>query len=585
MNTTRWLRAVPVLLVALGLALRPTAAADEPEPPAPVEPAADPAPGGAAPEEAAAEVPAAESVVMDIDEPAPVENGRSEVISITLRDTPLSDVVNLFVRTTGANIIAAPEDLTGRVTVSIRDMPWREALESILDIHGLTLERSSVDVDLFRIVPRPEGAPEPMAVASFELQFIRATDHDRALIRGIERLLAPNGSVLYAGGNRISILGTTRQIELVSHMIERVDQRVPQVVIEAKFVELNDEAIRDLGINWQVLQGYTAGVGDLTWGFGTNREITDRITGRVADSDDTQRFFDIRGRQFEEEEATEVREMPPGSGNFIMTTRRTPTREILGTRARDATRTDERAYTEFQSAVLTADAFALTLSALQQSAGTGIISNPRIIVASGQTASIHVGQQDPEIKAVADTNLGGRLTYQREAWIESGVKLDVTPVVNTEEIISVQIRPELSRVIGFVETGDSRVTIPRLSTRTITSHFHLPSGRTVAIGGLTETQDRDTVNKVPFLGDIPLLGRLFRHQSTRRSQEEVIIFVTLALADAEGLAGDSGIPTQGELIHRRVAADEGVLRLTGQEPERRRRRPRETDPHAPVPRD
>ncbi len=576
--------------------------------PAEPEPAAaeEPLPQAVEPEPEEAE-PAAPVDTVPVEQEPISATQRGDMISITLNDVEMTDVINMFIRISGANIIATPTNLTGRVTVSLKDVEWKAALTAILEMNNLTLVRSTPDVEVYSILPKPEGAAEPMFIETFLLKYKRP----EALSEGVKLLLAPNGQLLHASGNMMSVLGTSKHIEDVRSLVEDIDLRVPQVVIEAKFVELNNQAIEDIGLNWQILQGYTVGADNLQWSQQNERSITesdartrrdyrnasntrtrDRTSGGTGDTTTMgNTFFDINGNQYEETSTT-YEEQPPGSGVYVPVITRTPTTEttvnnvgssastlsvidsvVSGTdQERTQSRDVSRTFSELQSAVLSADAFSLTLSALKQLNGADVISNPKLIVASGETASIHVGRQDPEIRAVADNNLQGRLTYERSDWIESGVRMEVTPIVNTEDVISVIIKPVLSRVIGFQESGDTRVQIPILSTREIVSQFNLPSGKTVAIGGLTETQDQEQVKKVPFLGDIPIIGKyLFTHTHKERVQDEVIVFVTMALAHPEELETNAGVPTQETLLERRVTQDEaGRFEFIERDPKKRR---------------
>jgi type II secretory pathway component GspD/PulD (secretin) len=447
---------------------------------------------------------------------------RTNLVSISLDDVPIMDVIRMFSRISGANIVAGSE-LEGNVTVSMRDVEWRAALRVILDSVGLVLIEK--DAGIYTIIGKDMLAAEPVETDSYKLKFLTVSD----IFPVVQQMLVhTNASVAAAPGNTVIIKETVDRIAKIKTMIEVIDQPRPQVFIEAKFVELNDQAIKDLGINWQVLQGYTVGAGNLQWSLTDERqtvtetEDTLQRFDRRQNTDALNELYDVNANQYEERETTFV-EQPPESGNFIASTELVPTRQVTDVidqgqnverNVRDQT---TRAVTDIRTAVLTADQFALTLSALKQNDGIDIVSNPKIIVASGETASIHVGRKDPEIKAVADNNLGGRLTYQREGWIESGVRLEVTPIVNTEDIITMLISPQLSRVIGFAESGDVRVRIPILSTREIVSQFNLPSGQTAAIGGLTETREQENVRKIPLLGDIPILGRyLFSHTHTEK---------------------------------------------------------------------
>jgi Flp pilus assembly secretin CpaC len=123
--------------------------------------------------------------------------------------------------------------------------------------------------------------------------------------------------------------------------------------------------------------------------------------------------------------------------------------------------------------------------------------------------------------------------------------------VNTESNITVNIQPELNRQVGTIEPQPG-LTFPILVTRRVESEFVIQSGQTVAIGGLTSTEDREVVSKIPFLGDIPLLGRyLFSHKETRKYQDETIIFVTVGLANPEELSESTGVPSHGSLIYEK----------------------------------
>ncbi len=486
-----------------------------------------------------------------------IEGGQ---ITIKFNDVPMDKAVQMFIDISGANIIASSTNLPGRVTVNLKDVEWRSALRSILEVHGLTLLEKGADTasPVYVIVPRPPDAPEPLFIENFVLRYKRP----EALLDGVKSLLAPNGQILHSGGNMLTILGTADALRNARKLVEEVDLRIPQVLIETKFVELNDQAIKDLGINWQSLEAFQFRLGNLSWGMKDENTVNQTNTRSARDFRENEqastRFYDVKGKPYEEKQTT-YEEVPPGSGNIITSVKITPTQSdtvrVGSSDSMDRSRVDAHLFSSVKSAVLSADDFQFTLSALQQSGGADVISNPKIIVSSGEQAKIHVGRKDPKIKANRDSSGEGFTTYEAsDTWIESGVSLEVTPIVNTMESISVKIKPTLSRIVGFQESGDVRVRFPILQTREISSQFSLPSGRTVAIGGLTETQDREVVKKIPVLGDLPLIGRyLFSHTHTERTQDEIIIFVTLAVAETDAMQLDSGIPADGRIIRTRMA--------------------------------
>ena len=207
---------------------------------------------------------------------------------------------------------------------------------------------------------------------------------------------------------------------------------------------------------------------------------------------------------------------------------------------------------------MSASDFQLTLSALKQQSGVSVVSNPRIVVASGETAQIHVGREDPNYVTKEEAGPGNTVTTKRELsadmpFVKTGVEVDVRPVVNTESNITIRISPKLSRILPR-GAGQLEGDLPPISKREINSEFNLESGRTVAIGGLTTTDDRENIVKIPILGDIPIIGKyLFSHSHTEKMQDEVIIFVTIGMASPETITVSAGIPSEGKLIHRHLA--------------------------------
>jgi type II secretory pathway component GspD/PulD (secretin) len=332
-------------------------------------------------------------------------------------------------------------------------------------------------------------------------------------------------------------------------------------------MEMDDSAIKDLGINWQVLQGYSAGIGNMNWQLNERREWgrTQNDSVRQWDNrsslDEINQRFDIDGQPYEESTTT-YEEQPPESGNWVGQTRITPTRELRDGIDRDkdiqsqAGDTFTRTITDLRSAILGADDFSIVLSALQQINGVSVVSNPKIIVSNEEDAIIHIGQTerpfDAELIPATET-ADARVIYRPGAPVDFGVKLTVTPTVNTMSNITVRIAPELTRFVRDDFAPDGRTRYPIVATKTIRTMFCLESGKTVAIGGLTETEDRDVVKKIPLLGDIPILGKyLFSHKSTKRSQKETVIFVTVGLARPNHIEKTDGFPEDTELTHREI---------------------------------
>lgn len=486
---------------------------------------------------------------------------RPNLISVTLDDVALEDVVRMFTRISGANIIASATNLDGRVTVNLTDVEWKPALSSILDMHNLMLVEKTPGTEVYSIVPRAADAPEPMLIRTKFLSYASVAE----VANIVSNMLAMGGSVSPFPSRNALVLKTTAANHVqIDAILGEIDLLREQVFIEAKFMELNDQAIRDLGISWQVLEGYGLSAGSLNLKYSNQRTWNDERTdgSRAWDNrgqdDDVRDLYNMYDDKYQVE-SVEIIERPDGS--FVEQTKLDPTREIqdkLDTGLELAENLENvfaKSIADVRTAVLSADDFRLVLSALKQMDGVSIVSNPKIVVANEESAVIHIGQTErPFISTItpATESSAPFVTFNPGEPVDFGVKLVVTPTINTKSNITVRIQPELTRFVRDAQAPNGQ-TYPIIATKKIETVFCLENGKTVAIGGLTETQERDQTKKVPFFGDIPLLGKyLFSHTHREKSQQETIIFVTLGVASPHGIESKEGIPEDAQLVHRKL---------------------------------
>ena len=487
------------------------------------------------------------------------------LISITLDEVEMADVVRMFTRISGANIITSPSNLQGRVSVNLTDVEWKPALEAILDMNHLALEERTPGSAVYSINARKEG-PEPLLVETYFLRYASVSN----VTPVVSAMLASGGRVsVFPSRNAVVVRTTAANLGEIRQIIEKIDRLREQVFIEAKFMELDDKAIKDLGINWQVLQNYNVSAGNMKVdlsdkkNWDASRKDASAQWDKRQNVDKTDQKYDLHGVQYEEITSTD-RESPPGSGIYVTDTVKTPTRNIVDTidNGKDITSDISDGFTksvaDIRTAVLGIQDFKLVLSALKQMSGISIVSNPKIIVANEEPATIHIGEtRRPFISTVtpASQNAAAFTTYNPGEPVETGVKLVVTPTVNTESNITVRIQPELTRLMPGDETSRAPdgQTYPVISTKKIMTVFCLESGKTVAIGGLTQSDDQDVTTKIPLLGDIPLIGKyLFSHTHKQKWQTETIIFVTVGLAVPGAMHEEIGLPENAELAQRQI---------------------------------
>lgn len=470
----------------------------------------------------------AEALMDSVDVDGVTTDDSGNLISVRLVDVGLEEAITLFAQLSGANIIIPELAEAQTISVTMTDVEWQPALQSILETYDYELYESVAGSGVFNVRRRPEGAPERQEVKTYLLNY--ATVPDAAEL--IRSLLPPDAKVSeFPSRNAIVVKSSQASLSEIEAVLKEVDRVREQVYIESKFMELSSDVQKDLGIDWSVLEGYGVGAS---------------VNSRITDT----RQFDVNGNKLEEAEAPQYVQ-DAASGNSERFQLVTPTTEAVST------------------AVLNADEFNLVLSALKQERDINIVSNPKIIVANEEAASISIVRREPNLKQNRQQALNNQpdtVTYeldQDRPFFDYGIKLEVIPSINTASNVTVNINPSLTRKYADKQAGD--ISYPIIDEKSIQTEFNLASGQTAAIGGLTEVEEGDVEKKVPFLGSIPLIGRLFKWNQKLNGQKETIIFVTVGLANTENIKEADGLPEDTELARRRVIRDRNnkILREHG----------------------
>jgi len=484
------------------------------------------------------------------------------LISLSLKDVEIQDVVRLFSRLSNANIIV-PDMVGGetpkRIDVNLDNVEWKPALKAILDTHSLELVEKIPGSEVYSIRERAADAPEPIEIKVYKLDY--ATVNEVVLM--VKTLVTKEGGQIstYPARNSIVAQGSAKLLNDLERIITAVDLPREQVFIEAKFLELSDSASEQLGIDWNVLGGYKVGVGSMGGTYSYDQSSVDNknkfrdISGSSYESLDT---APKEVEWVEDEQSSADNPLDPKydfyngidyPGRLDSAISRIygviPTAETI----------DSSTVGKTLGAALSADDFNVVMSALKEMNGARVVSNPKIIVANEETATIQIGQKKPNIKGMIQTAGDSQVNRvyaldDNEPYFEDGVKVEVTPTVNTKDNITVRIQPTLDRLDADPTTAPDGTDFWGKSTKTIDTVFGLQSGQTAAIGGLTEASKSNVERKVPLLGDLPVLGRFFSYSSKSRQQVETIIFVTVGLANPQNLEFETGLPEDSTLAMR-----------------------------------
>ena len=416
-----------------------------------------------------------------------------EKLSLNFQNIEVRALLQVIADFTNFNVVTS-DTVTGNVTLRLKDVPWDQALDIILQAKGLGLRKSG---NVIWIAPKDELATkekleleskvqiaslEPVRTQSFQLNYTKADEVAKALTGqgaagggAAARLLSSRGSALSeTRTNQLFVTDIPSKLEEIQALISKIDIPVRQVLIEARIVEASDTFGRSLGVK---LGGFSTAGGNARVGANmanTSAGAAPILGGATTSFNDTQ-FVNLPAT---------------GQNSFQAST--------------FAVSLFNSAATRFLS---------LEISALEADGKGKIVSSPRVITADQVKALIEQGEELPYQTA---TSSGATALQFRKA----NLKLEVTP----------QITPEGNVLMEVDVTKDSvgRVTAAgfAIDTKHVKTQVLVDNGGTVVIGGIFEQSERDDVTKVPFLGDIPVLGNLFKTRTKSTNKTELLIFLT-----------------------------------------------------------
>lgn len=570
---------------------------------------AAPAQGGAHPVATAPTTNAVDAAKASTDaspEPVPQMAVSTGLVDIDCDDATLADILRQFRKTTGANIISADSsNLQQRVSVSLRHVPWLSALQAILNTKKFRLEPRG---DIYFV--SEDKQLEPVFTRTFMLNHASAKD----LAELFNSTLGGGGrdpktgkqsgkqiATAFEGANVVVVTASEKVLADCEQIIHSVDRAIPQIYIEARFIEVSNEAMHKLGVQWNQLESWGASVKNVgaTMGYANGRtakyknghtdvyytpknmvrtgsssnysdSYTDMATGKST--------FDYSegGNNFFYTPADFVKTGATSSDNISYTDLADGS-SVLNYRTKDYLKPtelpDELAWRNFRTFTgqLSADDFKLAMSAFEQIQDAKIFSNPKIIVSNGKEARVDMTTKFPNVRVQATRNTSNgsdsldistqleaipgedKLMFAKEVFFSWGITLSVRPRISPNGLISVEIIPTISQLdtdvtpTGFyqVSGGDSSAysSYPIIQIKRLTTDFTMKDGATAVIGGLSRTTEGDIDSGIPYLRKIPWIGpKLFGWKSRGKVQKEIIVFVTLGMADPSDLPTDVGLP-------------------------------------------
>ncbi|HEX7027632.1 MAG TPA: type IV pilus secretin PilQ [Gammaproteobacteria bacterium] len=409
-----------------------------------------------------------------------------ERLSLNFQDIEVRSVLQLIADFTNLNVVVS-DTVSGKLTLRLKNVPWDQALDIILDSKGLAMRKSG---NVLLIAPTEEIATRekleleamqqvqelaPLRSEYIQINYAKASDLAALLTGGSGGggggLLSERGRVsIDQRTNTLLVQETAERLEEIRGLIARLDIPVRQVLIESRIVIANDDFNKELGVRFGVTRDTFTNDSEGTVGTGNLNAVTNILNGDEIPLNDRMNVnLPVAG----------------GFGNFALALARLPLGTLLE----------------------------LELSALQAEGRGEIISSPRVITANQKEAFIEQGVEIPYQEA---SSSGATSVSFKKAVLS----LTVTPQITPDDRIIMDL------TVNNDTVGEIFNEIPSIDTREINTQVLVNNGETVVLGGIFEHSMIDQVDKVPFFGDLPGIGRLFRRTTTEDDKSELLIFVT-----------------------------------------------------------
>ena len=423
-----------------------------------------------------------------------------EKLSLNFQNIEVRSVLQVIADFTGLNIITS-DTVTGNITLRLKDVPWDQAMDIIMQNKSLAMRKVG---NVITVAPAEEVAAKekaqleainaiadlaPLHTESFTLKYQKAEDFKK-LIEGSSSsgsssaqsqnkgILSKRGSIVAeVRTNTVFIQDTDKNLEDIQAFINKIDVAVKQVMIESRLVLADDKFSKELGARFGVQNGVNSNPGISIGGTLNN---TGNATGSTSAS--------------------------TAIGNTGGLNTNLPVANAFGTIAFSLFR--------LPAGLL----LNLELSALESDKRGKVVSSPRVTTANQQKAKIASGTEIPYLQASSSgsTNV---------AFKEAVLSLEVTPQITPDDKIIMDLEVKKEKV-GQVFFGT-----PSIDTQKVNTQVLVANGETAVLGGIYEQTERNDVDKVPFFGDLPIIGNAFKHRTKQEDKTELLIFVTPRIMD------------------------------------------------------
>ena len=405
-----------------------------------------------------------------------LQRGRNATVNIELKNAEIQDVLKLLAKKHGLNIITSP-DVVGKISVSLKGVKIRNALDSIIKMNGYDWFQEN---NIIMVKPANTEIRGDKITKVYKLKYIDADKVKDSLVGVVSSnseittfgLAIKGGETQNTGASNIIIVTDVPQnIPNITAIIEALDVPVPQITIEVQFIETRLSEDEDFGINWNA----TATIGG---GPTTSASSIGAAAGGIGSQ---QSGFPILG-----------------------------------------------AFKGFNIATLSLQQFKIVMNALMTEGRSKLLNNPTLSTLDNQEASTEITTTIPIAVPQTQTGAGatGGLSLNQPLTFEDkdiSISLKIIPHVTEKDYVMLSITTSVAAITGFTGPDNDR---PITSERMADTKIMVKQGETAAIGGLIKEDEFINYKKVPYLSSIPIIGKFFVHKSIEKNKNELIIFIT-----------------------------------------------------------
>lgn len=416
---------------------------------------------------------------------------QGEAISLDFHSVPVYELLRVFADITNFNIIASDSVAAmGNVTLRMRDVPWDQALDMVLDMKHLEMRKNG---NVIWIAPRDEmramekqnlearqqiSQLEPTVTEPFQINYQKAEDIQKILGNKDQPMLSKAGSVVVdAYTNRLFVTDVPSKLNKIRELIALIDQPARQVMIEARLIEAKDTYGRELGVRLNLLNTQPV---------------------RVASSNGNDLFM---------------------SGGAASIGAPSATGRMGSTTFTQSSTMGQLSFSLFNSAL--SRVLNVELNAMEADGKGKSLSNPRVVTGNNIKALIEQGEDIPVVTPGTGTN-PPTTTYRK-----AKLSLEVTPQITPDGRIKMKLniikdKPDFSRLV----LGNPTIISAKVETEVM-----IENGGTLVIGGVTSGEETVAEDRIPFLGDLPYVGFMFKHKNTTQERKELLVFITPRIVD------------------------------------------------------